>query len=566
MTNDEMPMNGNGHVAEAQAPEDFRHARGNGGALRVGDPRSADRQPPHSVEAEQGVLGCILLSPMECLAECERQRVEPEWFYDLRHRGIYQAIRNMRGEWIAGTRPLTPGLGAHRPALGGHRPPLQASEGQRESSGGIDVVTVRQRLRDHGHLRECGGVVYLASLPDTAPSAANLRYYLDILRQKWVLRQIVGECAAVVGEAYEFSGEVGTLVERWRGRIDGFAQGMVNPAETSSLLRPVSDFAEALFNRWFQKGLAGAEPGWKLPPDGFGEFPFKIRTKEQSLVLGEKGKGKTTMLSYIALHLMGQGAHVVIASMEMAPVETLDTLARQLLGTAPNPYEHKLALSDDKTGHDSFKEAVKWLRARCEILDFRGVVQYRMLLDEFKRARDRGFNVFVVDNIMKLGLLEDDMAGHGMAANEFSAFAVGADAHVFIVNHLNKSEGNSRQRSRGSARWPDASHNVFTIDRNEKKWEKLSEFKRRLEEGILTKAEYDEETAVLRLDWDGKLILHNQRLQGSVQNASRAMWFVFAGSQYVRVDGNVKSVPLLYEKLAATKWLEKWRGRMTNDE
>ena len=132
MTNDEMPMNGNGHVAEAQAPEDFRHARGNGGALRVGDPRSADRLPPHSVEAEQGVLGCILLSPMECLAECERQRVEPEWFYDLRHRGIYQAIRNMRGEWIAGTRPLTPGLGAHRPALGGHRPPLQASEGERE--------------------------------------------------------------------------------------------------------------------------------------------------------------------------------------------------------------------------------------------------------------------------------------------------------------------------------------------------------------------------------------------------------------------------------------------------
>ncbi len=542
-------MSVNGHITDEAVPEDFRHAKRPPQRLAstLAPPTNPDRLPPHSEEAERGVLGCILLAPMECLAECERQRVEPEWFYLLQNRGIYQAVRNMRREQAAETRsgaasPLTPALS-----------PL------RGEGGGIDVITLQQRLRDHGHLEECGGVGYLASLPDAVPSAANLGYYLDIVREKWVLRQIVGECTTVVGEAYEFSGEVQTLVERWRGRIDGFAQQMVNPAETSSLLRPASDFQEALFNRWFHKGEAGAEPGWKLPPDGFGDFAFKIRTKEQSLVLGEKGKGKTTMLSYIALHLMGQGARVVIASMEMAPVETLDTLARQLLGTAPNPYEHKLALPDEPEGHKAFAQAVKWLRERCEILDFRGVIQYRQLLDEFKRAVDRGFNVFIVDNIMKLGLLEDDMAGHGMAANEFSAFAVGSDVHVFIVNHLNKSDGHSRQRSRGSARWPDASHNVFTIDRNEKKWEKLAEFKRRYEDGILLKPEYDEETADLRLDWDGKLTLHNQRLQGSMQNGSRAMWFVFAGSQYVRVDGNVKNVPLLYERLAATNWLEKWK-------
>src|SRR6267378_1066704 len=59
----------------------------------LADPTKVDRLPPHSVEAEQGVLGCVLLSPNDSLGHCvEKFTNGPEVFYDLRHRTIYETL------------------------------------------------------------------------------------------------------------------------------------------------------------------------------------------------------------------------------------------------------------------------------------------------------------------------------------------------------------------------------------------------------------------------------------------------------------------------------------------
>ena len=79
---------------------------------------SERRQPPHSIEAEQGVLGCIFLQPAECLATCiERLRGGALCFYDLRHQTIYSCLAQMC-----------------------------------ERREAIDVITVQQRLKDAGTL------------------------------------------------------------------------------------------------------------------------------------------------------------------------------------------------------------------------------------------------------------------------------------------------------------------------------------------------------------------------------------------------------------------------------
>src|SRR5439155_1817585 len=70
-------------------------------------PAKIDRLPPHSIEAEQGVLGCVLLSPGECLGVCiEKFKSGPELFYDLRHRHIYELLVGMydkrEADWIGG--------------------------------------------------------------------------------------------------------------------------------------------------------------------------------------------------------------------------------------------------------------------------------------------------------------------------------------------------------------------------------------------------------------------------------------------------------------------------------
>src|SRR5687767_1980220 len=82
------------------------------------DPARLDRLPPHSIEAEQGVLGCVFLSPNDCLGESiEKLKAGAEIFYDLRHRTIYELLVEMYD---------------HKEA--------------------IDLITVQQRLKDRQQL------------------------------------------------------------------------------------------------------------------------------------------------------------------------------------------------------------------------------------------------------------------------------------------------------------------------------------------------------------------------------------------------------------------------------
>jgi len=138
-----------------------------------------DRLPPHSPEAEQGVLGCVLLSPNECMGECiEKFKRGEEVFYDLRHQTIFGALAEMYD---------------HREA--------------------IDVITLHQNLKNRQLLEEAGGLAYLSALPDTVPSAANLRYYLDIVQEKYLLRKMIRTCTEVVGRMYDYEGEVDALMD-----------------------------------------------------------------------------------------------------------------------------------------------------------------------------------------------------------------------------------------------------------------------------------------------------------------------------------------------------------------
>src|SRR3989442_682459 len=141
------------------------------------DPAKIDRLPPHSPEAEQGVLGCVLLSPNDCMGECiEKFRAGADAFYDLRHQTIFGALTE-----------------------------------KYDAREAIDVITLQQRLKNKQLLEEVGGLTYLASLPDTVPSSANLSYYLEIVQEKYLLRKMIHTCTEVVSRVYDYEGQVETL-------------------------------------------------------------------------------------------------------------------------------------------------------------------------------------------------------------------------------------------------------------------------------------------------------------------------------------------------------------------
>src|ERR1041385_8438673 len=170
-------------TATAGPPPDFKQARRK--KVELADPAKVDRLPPHSIEAEQGVLGCILLAPNDCLNDCiEKFKPGATVFYDLRHQVIYELLVEMYDKKEA-----------------------------------IDVITVQQRLKDKQQLESIGGIAYLATLPDTVPSAANLSFYVNIVREKYILRKMISTCTDVVARVYEHEGEVDGLLDEVAGDV-----------------------------------------------------------------------------------------------------------------------------------------------------------------------------------------------------------------------------------------------------------------------------------------------------------------------------------------------------------
>jgi replicative DNA helicase len=144
------------------------------------DAQRLDRLPPHSSEAEQGVLGCVLLSPNECMGFCIEKLKDDgqQVFYDLRHQTIYEALATMY-----------------------------------DAREAIDVITLQQKLKDKQLLEQIGGIAYLSQLQDSVPSAANLSYYLEIIQEKFLLRRMIATCTDVVGRVYDYEGDVETLLD-----------------------------------------------------------------------------------------------------------------------------------------------------------------------------------------------------------------------------------------------------------------------------------------------------------------------------------------------------------------
>lgn len=170
MSDDSQPT-----VADRPSP-DLHHSRRQKAASAT---PVLDRLPPHSVEAERGVLGCVLLSPRDGLGLCiEKLKRGSEAFYELRHQALFDLLVEMY-----------------------------------DAREAIDLVTLGQRLRDRQQLEGIGGLAYLSSLMDAVPSAANLEYYLEIVREKSILRRLIRTCTGAVARVYEEQDNVEQLLD-----------------------------------------------------------------------------------------------------------------------------------------------------------------------------------------------------------------------------------------------------------------------------------------------------------------------------------------------------------------
>ena len=168
---------------------------------------SIERVPPQNLDAEQGVLGSMLLDRDAIARVVELLRAED--FYRDAHRRIYETMAELfeRGE-------------------------------------PVDLITVTDRLRDKGQLDDVGGAGYITSLLNAVPTAANVEYYARIVLQKSMLRQLIAAGTQIAHMGFEGEQDVEVLVDR--------AEKLVYSIANRRLLQeflPIREILKASFER-----------------------------------------------------------------------------------------------------------------------------------------------------------------------------------------------------------------------------------------------------------------------------------------------------------------------------
>ena len=268
--------------------------------------------PPHSVEAEQAVLGGLLLdtSAWDNVADV----IVPEDFYRPDHKLIFQAIAALA-----------------------------------TTSKPTDVVTVIGELERRSEAEQAGGLAYVGSLARETPTAANVRAYADIVRERSILRQLVTAGTEIAGAVFNNDGETAReLVDKAEQKVFEIAEmgfrGKGGAQPVRSLLPGVIDqIDEAFANPDKLRGL----------PTGFTDFDKMtggLRPGDLVIIAGRPSMGKSTfavnMAEYAALHPREKPASVAIFSLEM-PSEQIITRMLSSIGGVPLQNLRSGKISDD---------------------------------------------------------------------------------------------------------------------------------------------------------------------------------------------------------------------------
>ncbi len=267
--------------------DDSGSGTGSGGRFRrkprpyVSDEAAALRVPPNSLEAEQAVLGGLLLDNSTWDSIADRLRAED--FYRRDHQLIFEAI-------------------------------LDLSQKGEPS----DAVTLAERLASTGLADETGGLAYLAGLARDTPTAENIRAYADIVRERSLLRQLIRVSGEIAGSAYENEGKpAAELVDEAERRIFQIAE---KGRKLGSGFVPVRDVLGATIDRLdllhaSQGQLTGLSSGYAE----LDKMTAGLQPGDLVIVAGRPSMGKTTLALNIAENAaIAHNKAVAIFSMEMS--------------------------------------------------------------------------------------------------------------------------------------------------------------------------------------------------------------------------------------------------------
>ena len=251
-----------------------------------------ERMPPQNIEAEQSVLGAMMLDT-EAVAKVEEMLL-PQDFYRESHKVVYKAILELT-----------------------------------EKNEAVDIVTVTEVLRRESKLEDVGGISYITYLANTIPTAANVVYHARIVEEKSLLRKLVTAATEIAGMGYEANEDVLAILDQAEKKVMSVAKH-----RTGQDFSPIKEIVHDAFGR-IEKlyetrgGITGLATGFK----DFDRLTAGLQPSDLILLAARPSMGKTALVLNIAQNIaIREKKAVAFFSLEMSKEQLVQ---RMLCAEAP---------------------------------------------------------------------------------------------------------------------------------------------------------------------------------------------------------------------------------------
>lgn len=239
---------------------------------------SLHKVPPQNLEAEQSVLGGILLDNLALNTVLEL--LETDDFYSEAHRKIFSAIIELSNR--------------NEPC---------------------DLITLSNILKSQQRMEKVGGTAYIASLVDNVSSAANIAYYAKIIKEKSILRRLIGTATEILSKSYDAGMDIDSVLDEAEHAIFEISENKIRPS-FHPIREIIKDSFKTIERLYAKKELVtGVATGF----DKIDDLTSGLQNSDLIIIAGRPSMGKTAFALNIAQYAaLEMGVPVAIFSLEMA--------------------------------------------------------------------------------------------------------------------------------------------------------------------------------------------------------------------------------------------------------
>ena len=368
-------------------------------------------KPPQALDVEEAVLGAMLVEP--ATIDESMEELSASCFYDPQHRMIFEAMSELVNEHVS-----------------------------------IDLVTVSEKLRSKGNLEAIGGPVVLAGLSQNIAAAAHIEYYIKILKQKTIQRDLITASYEILKQSFDESTNVDDLIDNAQTKVFAAIQNNVkrDVQDIGSIINSVLENLEELQNTTGLSGVPSGYPSIDRITQGWQKSDLIILAARPSV-------GKTAFSLNIARNAAVEAnLPVAVFSLEMSA----DQLGKRLITTESGLSGEKIKGGEKLAPYEwvQLDDTLKRLaKAPLYIDDTPGIPIMEFRTKAKRLVKQKGVRLIVVDYLQ---LMQGPVELRGLREQEVAAIsrtlkATAKELNIPIIA-LSQLSRNAVQRTGGTGK------------------------------------------------------------------------------------------------------------------